>query len=57
MRLAVSPELEEVTGRYFDGTRDARTSRQAYDVEARRRLRNLSKELCGRLLGPLPRGQ
>jgi hypothetical protein len=48
VRLAVSPELEEVTGRYFDGTREARESRQAYDVESRKRLWNLSEELCGR---------
>ena len=57
VRLAVSPELEEVTGRYFDGTRTTRANRQAYDAEARKRLWNLSEELCGRLLEPLPRGQ
>ncbi|HLL38505.1 MAG TPA: 3-oxoacyl-ACP reductase, partial [Rubrobacteraceae bacterium] len=55
VRLAVSPELEEVTGRYFDGTRTTRANRQAYDAEARKRLWNLSEELCGRLLEPLPR--
>ncbi|MDP8925656.1 MAG: SDR family oxidoreductase [Actinomycetota bacterium] len=57
VRLAVSPELEEVTGRYFDRKREARASRQAYDAEARKRLWDLSEGLCGRLLGPLPRGQ
>jgi NAD(P)-dependent dehydrogenase (short-subunit alcohol dehydrogenase family) len=57
VRLAVSPELEEVTGRYFDGQREARASRQAYDAEARKRLWDLSEELCGRLLEPLPREQ
>jgi NAD(P)-dependent dehydrogenase (short-subunit alcohol dehydrogenase family) len=56
VRLAISPELEEVTGRYFDGIREARASRQAYDVAARKRLWALSEELCGRLLEPLPRG-
>ena len=56
VRLAVSPELEEVTGRYFDGTRTTRANRQAYDAEARKSLWNLSEELCGRLLEPLPRG-
>ncbi len=50
VRLAASPELEGVTGRYFDGTREARANRQAYDAEARRRLWALSEELCGRLL-------
>jgi NAD(P)-dependent dehydrogenase (short-subunit alcohol dehydrogenase family) len=57
VRLAISPELEEVTGRYFDGIRESRASRQAYDVAARKRLWALSEELCGRLLEPLPRGR
>ena len=47
IRLAVSPELEGVTGRYFDGTREGGANRQAYDVQARRRLWALSEELCG----------
>jgi NAD(P)-dependent dehydrogenase (short-subunit alcohol dehydrogenase family) len=47
VRLAASPELEGVTGRYFDGTREARANRQAYDVEARQKLWALSEELCG----------
>jgi len=57
VRLAVSSELEGVTGRYFDGTHEARANRQAYDGEARKRLWGLSEELCRRLLEPLPRGQ
>jgi hypothetical protein len=52
VRLAVSPELEGVTGRYFDGTREGRANQQAYDEEARKRLWTLSEELCGRLLEP-----
>jgi len=55
VRLAASPELEGATGRYFDGTREARANRQAYDAEARRRLWALSEELCGRLLEPAAR--
>jgi NAD(P)-dependent dehydrogenase (short-subunit alcohol dehydrogenase family) len=47
VRLAASPELEGVTGRYFDGTREARANRQAYDAEARQKLWELSEELCG----------
>jgi hypothetical protein len=54
LRLAVSPELEGVTGRYFDGQREARANRQAYDVEARKRLWDLSEELCGPLLESVP---
>lgn len=57
VRLAVSPELEGVTGRYFDGTREARANQQAYDEKARKRLWDLSEEFCGRLLEPLPRRQ
>jgi NAD(P)-dependent dehydrogenase (short-subunit alcohol dehydrogenase family) len=52
VRLAVSSELEGVTGRYFDGMREARADGQAYDKEARQRLWELSEELCGRPLDP-----
>src|ERR687896_538131 len=52
VRLAVSQEVEGVTGRYFDGTREARANRQAYDKEARQTLWELSEELCGRPLDP-----
>jgi NAD(P)-dependent dehydrogenase (short-subunit alcohol dehydrogenase family) len=55
VRLAVSPELEGVTGRYFDGRREARADGQAYDKEARQTLWELSEELCGRPLEPKPR--
>jgi hypothetical protein len=47
LRLAVSPELEGVTGRYFDGVREAGAHAQAYDPGARRRLWELSEELAG----------
>jgi NAD(P)-dependent dehydrogenase (short-subunit alcohol dehydrogenase family) len=47
VRLAISPELRRVTGRYFDGQREARADEQAYDPEARERLRRLSEELTG----------
>jgi NAD(P)-dependent dehydrogenase (short-subunit alcohol dehydrogenase family) len=47
MRLAVSPELDGVSGRYFDRLREARANRQAYDPVARRRLWRLSEELTG----------
>jgi NAD(P)-dependent dehydrogenase (short-subunit alcohol dehydrogenase family) len=52
VHLAASPELEGVTGRYFDGTREARADGQAYDPQARDRLWVLSEELCGRSLDP-----
>jgi NAD(P)-dependent dehydrogenase (short-subunit alcohol dehydrogenase family) len=57
VRLAASPELEGVTGRYFDGTRAARADQQAYDTEARKRLWALSEKLCEGFLQPLARRQ
>jgi hypothetical protein len=57
VRLAVSPELEGVTGRYFDGMREAHANQQAYDAQARKRLWALSEELCGRLLDSVHRRQ
>jgi NAD(P)-dependent dehydrogenase (short-subunit alcohol dehydrogenase family) len=47
MRLVAGPELEGVTGRYFNRLSEARADPQAYDVEARRRLRELSADLVG----------
>lgn len=45
--LAVAPELEGITGEYFDRTKRARADAQAYDAQARRKLRNLSERLVG----------
>jgi NAD(P)-dependent dehydrogenase (short-subunit alcohol dehydrogenase family) len=53
VRLAVSPEVGDITGAYFDGTGEARAERQAYDPQARVRLWTLSEQLCGRLLEPV----
>jgi NAD(P)-dependent dehydrogenase (short-subunit alcohol dehydrogenase family) len=53
VRLAVSPEVEGVTGGYFDGTHEARADRQAYDPQVREKLWILSEQLCGRLLEPV----
>jgi NAD(P)-dependent dehydrogenase (short-subunit alcohol dehydrogenase family) len=47
IRLAVSTDLEAVSGRYFDRTRPARAHPQAYDEAARGRLRALSFVLTG----------
>ncbi|MEN3280093.1 MAG: hypothetical protein V7607_1233 [Solirubrobacteraceae bacterium] len=46
-RLAASPSLDGVTGGYFFGTDEARADEQAYDTDARRRLRELSQRLVG----------
>ncbi len=45
--LITAPELEQVTGRYYHGLREARAESQAYDRQARRQLRQLSEQLTG----------
>jgi NAD(P)-dependent dehydrogenase (short-subunit alcohol dehydrogenase family) len=45
--LATSPELEGVTGQYFDVKNVSNAMNQAYDVEARKRLWNISMKLTG----------
>jgi len=47
LRLAADAELDGVTGRYFNGQNEARAHPQAYDPDARRRLRELSERLTG----------
>jgi NAD(P)-dependent dehydrogenase (short-subunit alcohol dehydrogenase family) len=47
VRLISDPALEEVTGRYFDVTREARALPQAYDQRARARLRTIAEQLTG----------
>jgi NAD(P)-dependent dehydrogenase (short-subunit alcohol dehydrogenase family) len=47
VRLAVSDDVDGVTGRFYDQTSESRAHEQAYDPEARRRLWDLSAELAG----------
>jgi NAD(P)-dependent dehydrogenase (short-subunit alcohol dehydrogenase family) len=47
VRLAIAPELEGVTGRFYDRQREARADDQAYDPQARLQLWELSRELTG----------
>jgi NAD(P)-dependent dehydrogenase (short-subunit alcohol dehydrogenase family) len=49
--LITASELDQVSGRYFNGLREARAESQAYDRQARRQLRQLSEQLTG-LTGP-----
>jgi NAD(P)-dependent dehydrogenase (short-subunit alcohol dehydrogenase family) len=49
--LITAPELDQVSGRYFNGLREARAESQAYDRQARLKLRQLSEQLTG-LTGP-----
>ncbi len=45
VRLAVDPALEGVSGKFFDGEREATANAQAYDPDARRALWELSERL------------
>jgi NAD(P)-dependent dehydrogenase (short-subunit alcohol dehydrogenase family) len=47
LQLAVSPAIDGKSGLYFNVLREARADPQAYDAEARRRLRALSLKLVG----------
>jgi NAD(P)-dependent dehydrogenase (short-subunit alcohol dehydrogenase family) len=47
LQLAVSPALDGRSGLYFNVMREARANAQAYDAEARARLRALSQKLTG----------
>jgi NAD(P)-dependent dehydrogenase (short-subunit alcohol dehydrogenase family) len=44
-RLVADPSVEGLTGAYFNGTSEVRADAQAYDLDARRRLRELSERL------------
>ena len=44
-RLVADPSVDGVSGAYFNGTREVRADAQAYDLEARRHLRELSQRL------------
>jgi hypothetical protein len=43
--VATSPDLEGVTGRYFDKVREAKPSKVSTDEEAARRLWEVSQQL------------
>ncbi len=47
MNLAVGEETAGRSGAYFNGLRESRALAQAYDADARRRLREMSLELAG----------
>jgi NAD(P)-dependent dehydrogenase (short-subunit alcohol dehydrogenase family) len=47
LRLVADPELDGVSGRFFDGTRESAAHGQAGDPEARRRLWEESERLTG----------
>jgi NAD(P)-dependent dehydrogenase (short-subunit alcohol dehydrogenase family) len=45
VRLVADPELDDVTGLYFNGLQEGAAEGQAYDADARRQLRELSERL------------
>jgi NAD(P)-dependent dehydrogenase (short-subunit alcohol dehydrogenase family) len=47
VRLAVGEDVNGVTGRFYDQTRESRAHEQAYDQDARDRLWDLCAELAG----------
>ena len=47
LRLVIDPELDGVTGRYFNGLEESGAEPQAYDAAARRRMWELSEPLVG----------
>jgi hypothetical protein len=49
--LASSPEVEGVTGKYFERKRARRSSRESYDEAAARRLWEISERMTA-LLNP-----
>jgi NAD(P)-dependent dehydrogenase (short-subunit alcohol dehydrogenase family) len=51
-RLVADPELDDVTGQYFNGLRPTDPHPQARDPDARRRLHEISRQLCAEFLSP-----
>jgi NAD(P)-dependent dehydrogenase (short-subunit alcohol dehydrogenase family) len=45
--LATAPELATVTGKYFNDNQQTRSAEITYDPEVRKKLWNLSENLCG----------
>jgi NAD(P)-dependent dehydrogenase (short-subunit alcohol dehydrogenase family) len=45
--LATSPDVQTVTGKYFEARRERRSSRESYDEAAARRLWEVSERLTG----------
>lgn len=51
LRLIDDPSLDGVTGRYFDVREETRADDQAYDAEARAKLRDVADRLTAQALG------
>ena len=47
IHVASAPELEGVSGRYFKSSKETRSSKRSRDVEAQKRLWEVSAKLTG----------
>ena len=47
VKLASAPDLQDVTGKYFDRRRESKAIAQAYDTHARKKLWEISEKLTG----------
>jgi NAD(P)-dependent dehydrogenase (short-subunit alcohol dehydrogenase family) len=50
MRLVADPALDGVSGKYFDGLREAKANSQAYDLEVRRELAKVTEGLIAAVI-------
>jgi NAD(P)-dependent dehydrogenase (short-subunit alcohol dehydrogenase family) len=50
LRVALDPELDHISGHFFDREREAQAESQAYDPAAQQQLRELSEKLAGDFL-------
>ncbi len=57
VKLALAPEMEGVTGRYFDRTEEAHSSAASHDVELALRLWEVSERLTGLASAPQREGK
>ena len=54
--LASAPDLEQVTGRYFAGSKPRKSSKRSYDQAAAARLWQVSADLVGMTTAASPHG-
>jgi NAD(P)-dependent dehydrogenase (short-subunit alcohol dehydrogenase family) len=54
--LATSPEVEGVTGKYFSESKETESSAASHDIEAQKRLWDVSEQMCGLASAPFKSG-
>lgn len=50
LRLALSDELNGISGKYFDQNRETKANKQAYDINSRKKLKQVTEELISNSL-------